>query len=955
MAEAAPHTTAPKPPGFDKALVRAHVELIHNLAAGVDGLVIVAAFHEDPGETPDKARKDKPVVMQFAVGQVDATVKAIMACEGRSHVNVYMPFAVMRRSLDRNKKGFEKDMVASLAAVADMDNDKDQGGELPLEPPYLIESSFGNFQAVYPWAKPLPVSEAKPLAEALAEAVGCDQRTKDTSGVWRVPGTLNWPTAKKVHERGRSRDPQPVRVRKAFTGELVDVETMRETLAPQLEAAASAAAGRTARAEASGDGEADVAALMKAFPAGLRKLIKAPPLPDEDRSSTVGSVVAQMVRRGLSDAQIIAVIEAHSAGVGARYAGRSDLSADVARIRRKTEDWDRKRKEDTGPRPGDDDVVARIARTYPLPWIETQPLEYATSAAGRVMVNKLIQSKKKGEPPIQSPIATPFGVVARLRFVDQADAYGLRIVVEDMNGQPRALDVDRAGFSRQGAADARALLFAAGLRVQDDGESIVIQCLKAADPKREILIFAQPGWHRIGDSDAAVFVCPDGTIAGAIEAQAYELAASARMTPRVARHGTLEGWRKAVETALSIDGAEHWTLGVVAGFVGPIVSLTGLDTCGVSFDGMSSGGKTLAQRLAASAWSRPAGLERDSLFQTAKATVNAAEGMAARANGTVLVLDELAHVSGKELAKMIYTFAGGVGKARMTAEAMLRASYTWATFVLLSSESTLEEKVRADEGDWLAGMAVRFVDIDVSDVNRNVGRADIDRIASVDQHYGHAGPAFVSAMVAASLDRDAVNLRESVLKVAARIAGAGADSARSRAAIPFALMQVAGELAVRFGLLPDWTNVAGSVLWGWARFARSSSAMVLDPKAQVIANLRTWVLRRWNSTIRSVTDTGLATIKAEGWYDEGAVYVLREHFREAIGNTMTEEAAAKILVDEDLIAKREQDRPFTRYVRGVGKVQCYAVKRPEFGRQADGSGTSFKVYPGGREASGDGP
>src|SRR4051812_6505415 len=109
--------------------------------------------------------------------------------------------------------------------------------------------------------------------------------------------------------------------------------------------------------------------------------------------------------------------------------------------------------------------------------------------------------------------------------------------------------------------------------------------------------------------------------------------------------------------------------------------------------GLTSSGKTTAQRLAVSAWSRAALTARDSLLQSARATANGVELLASRSNGTVLALDELGHVSGKELGKIIYSLAGGVGKTRMTADAQLRPSYSWSTFVLLSAEKSLEEKV----------------------------------------------------------------------------------------------------------------------------------------------------------------------------------------------------------------------------------------------------------------------
>jgi hypothetical protein len=127
-------------PSFDRASIAAHVGLIHQLAAGIQG--VIPLFSVEEGKAPK--------VQRFGVGNVADAVGAIMAFENRQSFNVYMPWAVMRRDLEPNRKGSEADVVAVLAAVADLDHDKYQIGELPLVPPYILETSAGNYQGVYP-------------------------------------------------------------------------------------------------------------------------------------------------------------------------------------------------------------------------------------------------------------------------------------------------------------------------------------------------------------------------------------------------------------------------------------------------------------------------------------------------------------------------------------------------------------------------------------------------------------------------------------------------------------------------------------------------------------------------------------------------------------------------------------------------------------------------------------
>src|SRR4029077_10235351 len=176
------------------------------------------------------------------------------------------------------------------------------------------------------------------------------------------------------------------------------------------------------------------------------------------------------------------------------------------------------------------------------------------------------------------------------------------------------------------------------------------------------------------------------------------------------------------------------------------------------------------------AWSTP-DIKRPGLAQSARATTHAMEALAQRATGTVLSLDELALVPGKELAPAIYMIASGVGKQRMRSDASLRSGYTWSTFAILSCESSLEEKIRNEGGEWRAGMAVRFVDIDVSaDMNRTVDSRTLAQIHQIHQNYGHAGPEFVRRLLDAGLHHKAAALRHRVDIAARELAGVKADA-----------------------------------------------------------------------------------------------------------------------------------------------------------------------------------
>jgi hypothetical protein len=594
--------------------------------------------------------------------------------------------------------------------------------------------------------------------------------------------------------------------------------------------------------------------------------------------------------------------------------------------------------------------LAEVERTYPLPVMESMTLAYLHTRSGRIMVHKYAGKDKEGED-VWLPVATPFGVPARVRHADQANAYGLRVTVQDMDGRPRAVEFDRATLPRMAAAEIRAQLFAAGLLTETDGETVAVQALKAANPSREVILVSRPGWHCIPELSDLVFVTPGGDVFAAPAGCMLELAATARLP---GERGSLDGWRSAVAAAVLATNCPHWILGAAAGFAGPILALIGLETCGINLSGLSTSGKTLAQKLAVSAWTSPRiGV---GLLQSLRTTENAVESLAQASTGTVLALDEMAHIDGQALGRLIYSISSGLGKARLTSHATPRQRYSWTTFGILSGECSLEEKVRGDGGNWLAGMAVRFPDVDVTDVNRSVPQATLDAMAAIDEHCGHAGPAFVHGLVTHAYHRDPEPLRQIVLKATNRIAGERADSAGIRAGTPFGLLLTAGELAKAFRLLPAETKVAEAVQWGWERFGASSDALALDPPAQVMAALRTWIAERWGVTVKP-TEPGADCFgnsrvnnrESVGWYDDDAVYVPTRRIREAAGSTLKEQEIARILDERGLLAAHERGRLTVRYVPKIGHVQCYALRRAAFGRSDREEEPEFTVYQGGRQ------
>ena len=134
------------------------------------------------------------------------------------------------------------------------------------------------------------------------------------------------------------------------------------------------------------------------------------------------------------------------------------------------------------------------------------------------------------------------------------------------------------------------------------------------------------------------------------------------------------------------------------------------------------------QKLAASAWGSPRTGRCPASDPCGRPRMRSRTSRR-RAAEPCSILDEVAHADGRAVSRMIYSIASGIGKARQNAQSALRARCSWQTFVILSSECGLEAKIRGDGGAWLAGMAVRVADIDVTGVNRAVTQATLDAIS----------------------------------------------------------------------------------------------------------------------------------------------------------------------------------------------------------------------------------
>jgi len=89
-------------PSIDEHLIEQHVGMLHCLAgaSSVEGVLVLFAV----GENPVTGEKVGPYALHFNIGDAKGMADQAKAWARHAHVNVYAPFAVFRKGLERGKR-----------------------------------------------------------------------------------------------------------------------------------------------------------------------------------------------------------------------------------------------------------------------------------------------------------------------------------------------------------------------------------------------------------------------------------------------------------------------------------------------------------------------------------------------------------------------------------------------------------------------------------------------------------------------------------------------------------------------------------------------------------------------------------------------------------------------------------------------------------------------------------
>ena len=404
-----------------------------------------------------------------------------------------------------------------------------------------------------------------------------------------------------------------------------------------------------------------------------------------------------------------------------------------------------------------------------------------------------------------------------------------------------------------------AVLLSMGLNVDYKRRAQVCQYIAAQHPKRRVIAATSTGWHT-----PKLFIMPRERI-GDGEANFQSEAANG---DDYRKGGTLEGWQSSI--GARCEGNPLLALSVCAALAGALLYHVQRQGGGFHIVGDSSTGKSSAILAGASVWGHGEDFKR-----TWRATGNGLEGIAAQRNDTLLALDEIGEADPREIGAVVYAMANGTGKARASRTGAARAARRWRVMLFSSGELGLSALMAEGGKRSRAGQEIRLLDIPArrthgawDDLHGMAGGrefSDAIQRASVTQ-YGHAGPEFVRKLLASG---EVDKLPDWLAAMAAKYPSASGQE--GRAAERFALVALAGELAIKFGVLPLPAGHIQEVMLELFDLWRAGRGAGPSEDRQILKSIADFIARHGDTRFSGADDPhGEARDRAGYWEDSPA-------------------------------------------------------------------------------------
>ncbi|MBS0893257.1 DUF927 domain-containing protein [Tatumella sp. JGM130] len=342
----------------------------------------------------------------------------------------------------------------------------------------------------------------------------------------------------------------------------------------------------------------------------------------------------------------------------------------------------------------------------------------------------------------------------------------------------------------------------------------------------------------------------------------------------IAPLGTHQQWMTLIRE--NVHGY-HQVFALSASLASMLLKPAGMDISMFHFYGGSTTGKTILLQLAMSvhgSGNEPG--QKGSNILRWNTTSNALERSLADFSGLVACIDELGAHNNRGFSSTLYNITSGESKIRMDKTLEVRDNFTWNTIILSSGEMSVSEKLSSNKEVLTGGLEHRTISLEVmpedsrsllaedEDVSMEalIGWADTLK-SGLSEYYGTAGKLFISHFLTQKDDNGVLlpadNIRqqlhqmitdetESFISQLEESDDDDDDKAISLSAIQkramkrFALVSVAGKLAVQWGILPFTEEQIEESVLMLAYHWQNNTQSRYDPETSFMTALRTWLL-----------------------------------------------------------------------------------------------------------------
>jgi putative DNA primase/helicase len=266
------------------------------------------------------------------------------------------------------------------------------------------------------------------------------------------------------------------------------------------------------------------------------------------------------------------------------------------------------------------------------------------------------------------------------------------------------------------------------------------------------------------------------------------------------KKGDFNEWSNKV--AAPCAGNPYLIVALSCAFAGPLLEPLNIPGLGIHYFGDSTTGKSTSLAVSASPW----GSEK--FMISWRTTINGLEIQCVNRSSTLIPVDESHQVDPKILDSSVYMMLNGTAKARMNKDTSPREIEHWYACVLSSGERSIETHQTTAKIDHKIGQTVRIIDVPVvngkhglfNDIHEKTNGAEFadslrDAAAS---NYGHAGPLFIQKLI----DNYSSLRLSHGLSALQKAFGNNLNAQDARVARSFAVVALAGELAIEWSVLP---------------------------------------------------------------------------------------------------------------------------------------------------------